>query len=218
MRASPGRPAGRRGPSPAPAPRRPMSPLPRRCCGRWTRRPLAEIRNALTGAARPRAANSACVAGAARASARARDADVAGAIGKGPGSQVSLDIAAPGATLPGNTVEPLRDRTIRLRAFATRLARTQTKRHAGAHRPGRPADGADHAAAASVHRRAARDGDRPRRRADHRRDHHRGQQLPVAAEVAPVFATGDPVTRLSAAADPTAMRSASVCRCRARTA
>ena len=66
-------------------------------------RPLAEIRNALTSAARPWSSNSACVVGAAIGRCGAGMLDVGGAVAR-LGSQVAVDIAAPTAVLPGNAV------------------------------------------------------------------------------------------------------------------
>ena len=66
-------------------------------------RPLAEIRNALTSAARRWSANSACLVGAAIGRCGAGMLDVAGALAR-LGNQVAVDIAAPAAVLPGNAV------------------------------------------------------------------------------------------------------------------
>ncbi len=166
-------------------------------------RPLAEIRNALTGAARPWTANSACVAGAARGRCGAGMLDVAGAIGR-LGSQVSLDIAAPGATLPGNTVVNV-TATARSGYAPSQLAWRWTQTS------GMPAliDQADLPTAritlpphrSTVGLRVTVTDPAGAQTIDETTIEVNNP--PVAAEVAPVFANpGDPVTRMIVAADP----------------
>ena len=166
-------------------------------------RPLAEIRNALTGAARPWTANSACVAGAARGRCGAGMLDVAGAIGR-LGSQVSLDIAAPGATLRGNTVVNV-TATARSGYAPSQLAWRWTQTS------GMPAliDQADLPTAritlpphrSTVGLRVTVTDPAGAQTIDETTIEVNNP--PVAAEVAPVFANpGDPVTRMIVAADP----------------
>ena len=66
-------------------------------------RPLAEIRNALTGAARHWPPNSACVAGAAIGRCGTGMLDVGGAIAR-LASQVTVDIVPPAQSVPGSAV------------------------------------------------------------------------------------------------------------------
>src|SRR5690606_4098370 len=66
-------------------------------------RPHVEIRNALTGSARPWAPGSACLVGAAAGRCGAGMLDIAASIGR-LGSQVAVEIASPAAALSGGAV------------------------------------------------------------------------------------------------------------------